>query len=410
MSASDQARSTQASWGAIALANLQGWFPENRREFISIAVLYASIYALSGALETTPYNAHVYLAQAFLEGHFHVDNLPEFMEETHLNGHKYIAYGITPALVMMPFVAIWGLAFHQSLYFALLGGVAVAVWHSVLGKLELQPAWRHMLTTVMGLGSLFWFYAGDGGRTWWIMHVATVLFLLIAIRDCVGKQRAWVAGLAFGLAVLSRQSVFLGLPFFVGMLWRDDRSQGGLGVAGKAWRFALPLAALLAFNCFYNYARFGAPLDNGYARVISETDTLAHGFFSTHYLQENLRLYLFGVPQRLERFPWFDTTMGGFSIFISTPALLLAFFADWRARINQLALLAVLGIGTFYMFYYWSGFTQFGCRYSLDFLPFALLLVASAVRDRWLEALRTCLLAGITVQVWGLFWWMHKGW
>jgi uncharacterized membrane protein len=102
--------------------------------------------------------------------------------------------------------------------------------------------------------------------------------------------------------------------------------------------------------------------------------------------------------------------MGGFSIFITTPALLLAFFANWRQRINQLALLALLPIWGFYLVYYWSGYAQFGCRYSLDFLPFALLLIASAVRERWAGALKVLLFAGVMVQVWGIFWWNMKGW
>lgn len=378
--------------------------------FFLIAVAYTLLYALSGALEVTPYNAHVYLAQALLHGQFYVDGVPAFMEKTTHAGHVYVAYGLTPAVMMLPWVAVWGLAVHQSLFFAGVAGAAVAVWHAVLGKLEIETERRWLLTHVLGAGSLFWFYAGEGGRTWWIMHVAVVFFLLLAIYDCVGRQRAWVAGLAFGLAVLSRQSVFLALPFFVAMLWRDDRSRGGTSVWGKAWRFALPLGLLLAFNAYYNYARFGSLMDNGYARVISETDQLPYGFFNLHYLAANLKTYLYAVPEALTKFPWYDPTMGGFSIFITTPALLLAVFANWRQRINQLALLALVPIWAFYLVYYWSGFAQFGCRYSLDFLPFALLLVASAARTRGLPVLKLALLGGVVVQVWGIFWWNMKGW
>lgn len=377
--------------------------------FFLITAAYSALYALSGALEVTPYNAHVYLAKALLQGQFYVDGVPAFMEKTTHAGHVYVAYGLTPALLMLPLVAVWGLAVHQALFFAMLGGAAVALWHATLGKLGVDTERRWVLTHVLGAGSLFWFYAGEGGRTWWIMHVAVVFFLLLAIYDCVGRQRAWVAGLAFGLAVLSRQSVFLALPFFVFLLWRDDRAAGGPSIWGKAWRFALPLGLLLAFNAYYNYARFGSLMDNGYARVISETDQLPYGFFHLHYLAENVKTYLYAAPKALVQFPWFDPTMGGFSIFITTPALLLAFFADWRQRLNQLALVALLPIWAFYLVYYWSGYAQFGCRYSLDFLPFALLLIASAARKQGLMTLKLLLLGGVVVQVWGIFWWNMKG-
>jgi hypothetical protein len=194
------------------------------------------------------------------------------------------------------------------------------------------------------------------------------------------------------------------------MLWRDDRPAGGASIARKALAFGVPLGLLIGFNCFYNWARFGDWLDNGYARTIRGMDELPLGLFNVAYAARHFQLYLVGLPQRLEGFPWFDPTMGGFSIFISTPALLFACFANWRERINGLALMAIVPIWAFYTFYYWSGYSQFGCRYSLDFLPFGMLLVASAFRDRWFNALNTAVTLGVVVQVWGLFWWGIKGW
>ena len=124
----------------------------------------------------------------------------------------------------------------------------------------------------------------------------------------------------------------------------------------------------------------------------------------------NLRTYFWATPERLGHFPWFNPTMGGFSIFLSMPALAFAFFADWRRKVNVMALVAILPILGFYMLYHWTGYAQFGCRYSLDFLPFALLLVASGVRNRWGSALTAAVVFGAMVEVWGLFWWGIKEW
>lgn len=378
---------------------------------VYLVILFWCIYALSGTLKATVYNAHVYLAKAFLEGHFHLIDAPGHFEQTKHLGNVYLAYGIGPTLLMLPFVAIWGLAFHQPLFCALLAAIAVAVWWEILGKLGHEGALRTWLTGCFGLGSLFWFYAGQNGNTWAIMHVTVCLGLLVAIYDCVGKQRAWLAGLGLGLAVLSRQTVFLALPFFVAMLWRDDRATGGRSVPAKALLFALGLGALMGFNAFYNWARFGSLTDNGYARVISEYQNLPGGFFGLSYLQQNLDVYIWGRPERIQAFPWFNPTQGGFSMLISTPALIFAVMANYRERINLMALIAIAPILGFYLVYHWTGYAQFGCRYSLDFMPFAMLLIASGVaRARWDSVFSGAVLFGALVEIWGLFWWGIKEW
>lgn len=380
-------------------------------EPLYLVVLFWCIYALSGTLKTSVYNAHVYIAQAFLEGHFHLIDPPGHFEQTKYLGQTYMAYGIGPSLLMLPFVAIWGTAFHQPLFSALLAAICVTIWWAILGRLDVDGQRRNWLTACFGLGSLFWFYAGQNGNTWSIMHVTVCLGLLLGIHDCLGKQRAWVAGLGLGLAVLSRQTVFLALPFFVAMLWRDDRATGGHSIPVKALLFTLGLGALMGFNAFYNWGRFGSLTDNGYARVINEYQQLPDGFFHWKYFWTNFNIYFMGRPERIVTFPWFNPTQGGFSLLISTPALFFILMADYRQRVNLMAALAVAPILAFYLIYHWTGYAQFGCRYSLDFMPFVLLLIASgAVRTRWDSLLSGAVLFGGLVQIWGLFWWGIKEW
>lgn len=397
------------------------WIERYRRDprlpaaanFLWLFAMCWGLYVLSGSLKWTHYNAHVYLADAFLHGRFHLESPPGHFETTTFEGKTYVAYGIAPTLLMLPFVAVFGLSFHQGIFGAALGALAVAVWWSALGKLGVSESVRTWLTALFGFGSLFWFYAGQSGATWPLMHVVAVLGLMVAIHESLGKQRAWIVGLAFGLAVLSRQTVFLALPLFVVMLWRDDRASGGSAILGKAIGFALGLGSLLGFNAFYNYARFGSLLDNGYARVIADTTaehSLRHGTFSPHYLEANLQGYFLRLPEKLDHFPWFDPSMDGFSMFIAMPALIFLARADYRQRIHQVALAVIVGIMAFYLFYYWSGYAQFGRRYTVDFLPLAMLLITSGVRNRVGTLLMACVIFGVVVEVWGLFWWGMKGW
>lgn len=244
------------------------------------------------------------------------------------------------------------------------------------------------------------------------MHVTTVFGLTFAIHETLGKRRGWLVGLAFGIAVLSRQPALLSLPFFAGMLWRDDAETAGRRVNREIW-FFLGLGALMAFDAFYNFSRFGSPFDNGYQRVILATTAdrfRKWGIFSFRYVGQNALTYFLRLPENLPDFPWYDPTMAGFSIFISTPALFLATAADFRKRINLLALAACLAIQALYLTYFWSGYEQFGCRYTVDYLPFVNLLAANGSRNRRMRTLYYVTLAGALVEVWGIGWWRYKGW
>ena len=150
-----------------------------------------------------------------------------------------------------------------------------------------------------------------------------------------------------------------------------------------------------------------------YKRVILVTTAdrfLTWGIFSFKYVGQNALTYFLKLPENLPDFPWYDPTMAGFSIFISTPALFLAAHADFRKRINLLALAACLATQALYLTYFWSGYEQFGCRYTIDYLPFVYLLAASGSRNRPMRMLYYVTLAGTLVEVWGIGWWRYKGW
>jgi hypothetical protein len=376
--------------------------------FCSIFVTFWAIYAVSGCYRFTPYNAHVYLSYSMLHGRFDLIDPPGHFELIRSAGRAYIAYGIGPSLLMLPFVACWGLDFHQALFSATLAAIAVSYWWSILGLLDFKGSERAWLTTLFGFGSLFWFYAGRNGSSWSLTQVATVFGLMLAIHEMVGRQRGWLIGLGFKLAVLSRQPVLLSLPFFIGELAR----QKGRKAVLNSFSFFLTLGGLALFDAYYNYARFGSPFENGYKLlVMNSLDVGPHswGLFNIKYVPQNIRLYFLTLPSRLQSFPWFDPGLGGLSILLTTPALFLSIGADYRDRFNWLALYCCVAIQGFYLTYYGTGYSQFGCRYSMDYLPFVMLLAAAGAKrfPRWM--LRTVTLAGIIVEIWGIGWSTYRG-
>jgi hypothetical protein len=377
--------------------------------FWLIFLLFWRIYEELGCYRGTGYNAHVALAWAMLHGHFYLINPPPYYEMAGFGGHIYIAYGIGPSLLMLPLVALWGAGFNQAAFNAALGGMTVAIWWLITGLFGFERCMRIWLVALFALGSLFCFAAGQSGNTWSLMHVTTDFGLMLAIHDVLGRRSGWIAGCGFGIAVLSRQPALLSLPFFALLLWQggDDRAVRLRG----AIAFVIPFALLMAFDAWYNYARFGSPFDNGYARVVEATGGAGPwGLFSIRYFAQNFHVYFLQLPEHIEGFPWWNPTMAGFTIFLSTPAIFIALAANYRERINQLALAACIAIQAIYLIYYWTGYAQFGCRYSIDYLPFVMVLAAGGAKYcfKWMVAIYA--LAGMLVEAWGILWWTQHGW
>src|SRR5262249_43368804 len=88
----------------------------------------------------------------------------------------------------------------------------------------------------------------------------------------------------------------------------------------------------------------------------------------------------FVVPDRVAGFPWFAPSPAGLGLFVVTPAFLLAFNAR-RGRLEVAAALAVALTALPSLMYAWTGASQFGYRFSLDYLPMLAILTASGIRN-----------------------------
>ena len=140
---------------------------------------------------------------------------------------------------------------------------------------------------------------------------------------------------------------------------------------------ALPLAAAMALG-WYNWARFGSPLEFGRA-YLPEFAREGYAQFSLTYLAQNLKNLL--RPVTLDaaldlKFPMFD----GFLPVAATPLFLVWGAGQVRAirkksfDLRDGILLAglvftLLGLCTHRTFGGW----QFGARYTMDLVPWALL-------------------------------------
>jgi hypothetical protein len=148
----------------------------------------------------------------------------------------------------------------------------------------------------------------------------------------------------------------------------------------------LPLALAGIGMGWYNYARFGDPLELGYRYMLIEKLLAGpldkYGQFSLAHLGSNLYWSLVALPKLSPKSPFVLINPWGLSIFISTPALLFIFFAPWREKLAQACLLGAVCVAIPSLLYYTTGYMQFGYRFILDYIPFLMVLVALGMRGR----------------------------
>ena len=254
-----------------------------------------------------------------------------------------------------------------------------------------------------------------------------------------------VAGFLLGLAVTARLPLIFAAPFF---MFTGGGGSGLRRTLSAAVGGLPPVAALLLFTL----ATTGSPLHPGYdyqyQREADGYPTLGYNpdwsVEDLRYVPQNAGIMFAALPEiapdiKPDTLGFFDpvalcTEPGverslldpdcplvipidiGTSIVLSAPGLLLALFAFRRrglARLSIGAAAAVIAIGLFNLAHFSQGWVQWGYRFSLDFMPFLLPMVAlgAARDDGRLRVLAAALLvAGAAINLWGVTWGQALGW
>ena len=104
------------------------------RDEIIVFALILLVYSLT-CWDRSPYTAHVYQAVAFLHGHAYVDT-PDYIERAVVNGKRYQLHPPLPAILLMPFAAVFGLSTNQNWFAIVVGALDAALMWRLLGKVD----------------------------------------------------------------------------------------------------------------------------------------------------------------------------------------------------------------------------------------------------------------------------------
>jgi hypothetical protein len=391
--------------------NATAGVPGITRRTIFLFLVALVVYLISDGLRDTRYNNHVLLAWAWLHGHIWIDGPVGGIDALLYHGHYYIIEGPIPAVMLVPFVAIFGLHTNQVILAAVCAAVAVAGSEVLFARMGVEATLRNWLVVFVGLGTVLWWCTAFAA-VWMLAHVIAAMFAVLILVECYGKRRPALIGLLIACMSLTRFSMILAaVPISYWIFTGEDDT------ATASWRrglgaFLLGLAPLLLLNLVYNYARWHTFSDIGYT-LWYHSDPVGEPTgppFKLHYLPFNIYSFLFFPPAFSQDFPWLRPTSFGVALTFTSPALALAFLTSPRTREGLVLWSATALTALPSLFYYVNGFEQFGMRHSLDFTPFMLPLVARGLQ-RCPSALSFGLIAfSVVANAYGVWWsWAYHG-
>jgi len=372
-----------------------------------VAFVYGgATFVRSQALSWGPDHMMILASDLFV-GRSDLSSLTTINDIVTIDGRNYQAMSLLPTvpyLVFVPFQVLW--PFSRWIVSAGIG--IVAGWLALPLARRSGPGGSadYWLAALGAFGTLL-FTLTIEGDFYYLAHLEAVLLTFLALIEWHDRRRPLVVGLLIGLAALARPTLLVvAVPFGLALL-AEAKDRVKVAVA-----FSLPLFGALAVTGWWDWVRFGSPFETGYdiAWITGPLQALRdQGLFSIVHVPTNLALFIGGGYTVRDAFPWLVPSIDGHSILLTTPALLIAVGAGLRERVNQVmwsaAILAAIPV---FLYYGGGGADTYGYRYAMDFVPFLLVLVAIALRDRFGNLERVLIGLSLAFVCYGFVWQVYK--
>lgn len=363
-----------------------------------IFILHLLLYITTSG-GNTPYDYFSRLSDAFLKGKYWIEENPPWLSELiPKEGKFFIVHPPMPAILLLPFRAVFKDLFKQQFLAYIIGALIPVVVYRLAKKEKIGEKFAIVSSIMVGAGSIIWFMSSVGS-SWYLGQTTACLFLLLAIERQMENKSPLAIGFLIGAAYLSRVNTIVSLPFFILSLKKKSIKDILKTIIG--------ILPFFAFNSLYNFIRFGTIFDKGYALIpgIFDEPWYQRGLVHPSYIPEHLKIFLLGMPKVIEKFPYVIPSWRGLALWITTPAFLLSLFAPLKQKIVKLSWLAIFLISIIIFSHGSTGFAQFGYRFAVDFYPFLILLTiigAKGIKNKKIYPFFVFL--GIVVNLWGVLW------
>jgi hypothetical protein len=321
---------------------------------------------------------------------------------------RYVSFPWFPAILMLPFVAIWKLRFNDVIFTCVLAAFnPVLVW-AVLQRLRAFHLSQRSTVENLWLVALFafgtvHFFASVMGQVWYTAHVVGVALSALYLLAALEGRHPVLAGLCLGLGFITRTPLPFLFPLVVGEILRRNLMPLALSSPDPChrpelipwlrslwpkvnWRpalkqltlAALPAVAIAGLALFANYLRFDNPFEFGhyYLNVVHAERIQRWGLFNYHFLPRNLAVMLTLLPRIQVHPPYLQIPWHGLGIFFTTPIFVYLIWPRRRSPVQPWLYLSCLLPIVAHLLYQNSGWVQFGYRFSLDYTVLLIALLA----------------------------------
>jgi hypothetical protein len=366
-------------------------------------IVYALVATQRGPITGTSNSPYFnYLADAFLHGQLSLRLIPTNHHDlAFFNGQYFMYWPPFPAMLLMPFIAFFGVGFSDVFFTLLIGALNVALVAYTFrlvdqqNIIQIDAERRGILTIFFAFGTVHLFLSSLG-IVWFTSQVIAFLCSILAFIAAIrlkGYPAFFFTGLAIACSMLTRNHLI-----FIG-IWPAYYLINSLKHEGWRKRIpyfavaALPIIAGLLFTGAYNYFRFANIFETGVTYqdlgIFYDSDFQKYGLLNIHYFSTDFYYNFIFYP-----FPQSKESLMGGSLFLLSPLFFAAFWTLTRSIVRKpsivlwittaaVAIPILLNIGT--------GWQTFGPRYTLDFTMPLLFLTAIGFRNwpKWLVILLT---------------------
>ncbi len=352
---------------------------------------------------------YIYQAESFLQGRWNLVAPGPIFDTIHLHGKVYMVYPPFPALVMLPFVALFGAQTSDIFITAAVSALNLPLLYLLFEQARVNGLSRRTHRENLILALLLYFgsinlYLSLSGEVWFTAQILGLTCALASLLLALRRHFGWSAAL-MSCAFLSRGTLALGFPLILYLAWQNGGGAAELQrFARSVWRripdwwrlpHQIPWARLLpplavfavaiALFLLRNALIFGSPLESGYDLMNQQNyPQITHGLYSLAYLKQNLVAEFFDFPRvtfanQYDLAPTINLVGDGMglSVFLTTPLFLFLFARNQRFSSLRVALSLTIGLCVIQaLLFCATGYYQFGARYLFDAYPFAFLLLA----------------------------------
>ena len=356
----------------------------SRKLGVNLFLVLFSIYAITSSGNTTDVTDDGMLRYAVTEslirqGSFALpDEMGMHWGVRGLDGRFYTHHGVGQSLAAIPFYWVGSWAGNTKFLISLMGPIVCACVCVALFALLLRLGYSSRIASAVGLLAGLCTQIWPESKSPFDHHLET-LGVLICVYQMVSflqdrrRRQLWLAGVALGLAAITRVTTVLWLLpltlFFVAAsrherLWKD---RGRAVIRNASW-FGFGFLPFLAGLFWYNASRFGSIFEAGYTLWAADR----------HFANFSNPVWT-GLAGEL--------LSPGKGLFVYCPILILAalrlrqFWARQRVLASACILASIIYLVFFAKYKAWHGDNAWGPRYLTFLVPFWMLFVAEFLRS-----------------------------